>query len=896
MSVSTPIIRSDRRRDIVADAGQTVFSFDHPVFDAVDLAVTLQVAPSSRWTEATGYTVDLVAGGATVTFAAPPRPDVGSPAVVVRLEGRRTPDRLNDVTRAGAVSGVALDRELDKVAVVEQELRRDVDDHEERLADVETLVYPDHERITSLETVLFGALPWAQNPAGYTLNVPLYLTADAIGDNGVPTLGQLRRAAPAWGIAADPALVLAGGGTVSGGGEDDTTLINALEARTDHAYVDLGGKTLTTTRNLSTLAKKYHNGELYGISIYNAPALLKPAAPVSQHAVFWDGDNGPVAEWSGKTLLWLGTSIPQQGHGTAPIDDAGSYPEQVAAALGCSVVNNAWAGSHCRYSETDIATLGVAYAKALSMTQDDVVAGLAKYGPTSGFSDSVDLVTKPSQMTADFRIRNVFASRAITHVILDHAHNDRSNPVGTMTPESRTITGVTLGAQTIVALSSIGTIAVGDCVALRVNGIVKLDYACARVQAVAGNTITLNIASSAFLGAFASGSLVKLDRTTLWGAFEAVLYQIKWAAALYDQAQPVIVMAGAPSEYTNNTLNPHVYHSARMLERLARKWGVLFFDVAQSLQITPRQHTLYFPDTVHPTTPEARRAISAHWVKWLNGGATRQYSPNSFLKRDAARSPLVDSLPPVYDALGGGFVTTNTSQGPPVTVLSENWAAGLAAYTLGGTAPTIVAAPWDPSKLALRASAAANIASSAKLSALTLSGGTVAEFTLYMPQVAGLTGTATVKTVSLMSIQSAPAYLSVQIIIRPSSSTLRAHVFQQPNASSLTATASVPLQAGVAHRVKLESRRQTSASPGALVLYLDGALVAGPIVPADSTQPTPSILQMGILSSNTGSPLELYIADVLLQKRALQTLFTGSFTAQDGTVLTVANGRIVTEV
>lgn len=130
MSVALPIIRDNRRRDLAAGVGQTVFTFDAPVTETDDITVATRTAPSTLFVSVTsGFSVALLAGnvGATVTFAAPPRPTADAPVTTVRLDGARVHARTTDVTRGGAIRAAALERELDLQATVLQELRRDVD-------------------------------------------------------------------------------------------------------------------------------------------------------------------------------------------------------------------------------------------------------------------------------------------------------------------------------------------------------------------------------------------------------------------------------------------------------------------------------------------------------------------------------------------------------------------------------------------------------------------------------------------------------------------------------------------------------------------------------------------------------------------------------------------------
>jgi hypothetical protein len=128
MSTATPIIRSTRDQLLTAAAGQTVFTFTDPLFDTLDLEVSVS-ADGVVWTVVPGVTLALLPAnaGATATFAVAPRPTSGDPAVTVRLRGRRVHERVTDVTRAGVLRSAAIESELDRISTVLQELRRDVE-------------------------------------------------------------------------------------------------------------------------------------------------------------------------------------------------------------------------------------------------------------------------------------------------------------------------------------------------------------------------------------------------------------------------------------------------------------------------------------------------------------------------------------------------------------------------------------------------------------------------------------------------------------------------------------------------------------------------------------------------------------------------------------------------
>lgn len=128
MSFARPVAPSTRSYDIAAAVGQTVFTFPDPLFDTADLLVSVQVANGPFLPVLPGVcTVALTAAldEGTVTFAVPPCTVLG-PAVVVRLQGARVQSRLSDVTRGGTLNSRALEDELDRQAIILQEVRRDV--------------------------------------------------------------------------------------------------------------------------------------------------------------------------------------------------------------------------------------------------------------------------------------------------------------------------------------------------------------------------------------------------------------------------------------------------------------------------------------------------------------------------------------------------------------------------------------------------------------------------------------------------------------------------------------------------------------------------------------------------------------------------------------------------
>lgn len=322
----------------------------------------------------------------------------------------------------------------------------------------------------------------------------------------------------------------------------------------------------------------------------------------------------PIADWSGKTVLWLGTSIPHQGGG---VD---SYPTLFGAGLGCTVTNNAWSGSHAYWSALDD-PFSIVTVRALSMTEDDRLALLAIHGPTSAYDDSFDVSTKASEMTADFRIKAAFAAGTVDCVILDHAHNDVTRLAGVLNPTAISIVSITKGATTSITLSAGGSTPAGSAVILNVVGIAKLHQAAARVISAVGATITLNINSSGYAGSFVSGSVTPCDRSTIYGSFQFLVNYIHNAAAVNARPVPKIVLASPPSAYSGGTLTPSIRWISALVRTVADKLGCSFFDILTSYAVTEIDQPTWFPDLTHPTTVSTRQAIANHWIQWGMGGA-----------------------------------------------------------------------------------------------------------------------------------------------------------------------------------------------------------------------------------------------------------------------------------
>ncbi|OCC01847.1 hypothetical protein BA190_26915 [Labrys sp. WJW] len=133
MSANLPIVRDNRRRDLDAAVGQTVFTLPVPVFDLADVVVYSRlVATEGVYTRLlTGFTLAFVPGGSgsvQVTFTTAPRTSESAPATSIRVEARRVQERVTNATRNGVVQSSSLEADLDRISTVVQELRRDIDD------------------------------------------------------------------------------------------------------------------------------------------------------------------------------------------------------------------------------------------------------------------------------------------------------------------------------------------------------------------------------------------------------------------------------------------------------------------------------------------------------------------------------------------------------------------------------------------------------------------------------------------------------------------------------------------------------------------------------------------------------------------------------------------------
>lgn len=130
MSVLYPIPRGTREVTLAASAGQTVFGpIGFLLYDSLDIEVLVASAPGVTPTPIDPSRVTAMPASPAIAFPAAFNVTLLDPqpaGAQVTIRGLRVPERSTDVTRAGALQSQPLERELDKITAVNQELRRDV--------------------------------------------------------------------------------------------------------------------------------------------------------------------------------------------------------------------------------------------------------------------------------------------------------------------------------------------------------------------------------------------------------------------------------------------------------------------------------------------------------------------------------------------------------------------------------------------------------------------------------------------------------------------------------------------------------------------------------------------------------------------------------------------------
>ncbi|MEP3071503.1 MAG: hypothetical protein ABJQ26_01805, partial [Maricaulis sp.] len=647
-----------------------------------------------------------------------------------------------------------------------------------------------------------------------------------------------------------------------------------------------------TTREVRQLTLKPRNGTLTANNRFGYPSVVKPGEPIRDVALQRLRTKSPVLEWEGRTILWLGTSIPHQGAG---LD---GYPEQFADRLLATVINNAWSGSKAGWDPAADPSY-INNIKCLSMTENDRLWGVAEYGSSSIYSDDFDLITKASQMTADARIMEAYADADISVVALDHNHNDRHLPLGALRPPETAITAISLGATTTVQLASGAGWAAGDGIVLRVEGIPKADHLAARVEAVNGNDITININTSGYTGSLTAGTAIRLDRNTIAGAWLFVMHYCCWAANVHDRAQPYFLLAGAPSEYTTGAADDAIFGNAENVRQIAELWGPTagFFDIAHELQLSLRDHQTYLGDNVHPVTSAQRRVIADHWVRWALGGALPVRNPRDYLPR-VAGTEFMDQREPVYSEFFGGFLTPDFLFGGSTPVITEDFA-DLGGWTTAGNAPAVAAAPWgigNALKIERRAAVSSGVAYIHR-DIGDIADGFDLEFDILAPVTAGLTSNPT-KVINLLKLKNngGGPYYSLELIINASNIRLRMSVWDVPSSSrELFGLQAGPLAPGARHTIRIRAVRTTGSHGSGLMVFFDGEPAMSAAAPDDGDQTPWSSIEIGAIDGNFDSDVDFWIGNLSLNSLIVHpygTQHTGVIDVGD-VALNVVNGRII---
>ena len=471
------------------------------------------------------------------------------------------------------------------------------------------------------------------------------------------------------------------------------------------------------------------------VNLSNALAgnsLARDKSSVRKDALEPIQTKSPIVDWDGLRVLWLGTSIPHQGAG---VD---SYPERLSVELGFEVVNKAWSGSTASYDKNGDA-FNVETIKSLSMTEADRLAGLATYGASSAYDDSFNNINKPSALTVDARIKAIFEDAPVDVVVLDHNHNDRKL-VTEYTKNNKTISAVAIGTTTVFTVANTTGLEVGDGCYVRVTGIANLDYAAGRIQALTATTVTVAMDSTGFTGTFSSGTLVYTDRNTLNGCFDFLIAYTKNMGIINGTTDVKIILCNAPSYYTNNVDEDHsIWSVGYNISKIAERWGLTYYDVANDLEVVFSDHLTYLPDTVHPSTPETRKIFTDYWGKWMTGGAGTLVDKGNFLATNRNITNVHDNIA-LFSKYDQTYSYRESLFVNDTAVIDDDFTSGIGSWTPVGATPTTGAAPWDASETAVLFSGLATNAAS-YLSQVAAGGSVpVFEFDFYLTDTDIATG------------------------------------------------------------------------------------------------------------------------------------------------------------
>lgn len=673
-------------------------------------------------------------------------------------------------------------------------------------------------------------------------------------------------------------------------GWDSADCAAAVAAAEASGFVDIdlqGGTFGASTANLG-ITKNYYNGKLSLRNPAGNASVLAPKISLPDTALFHNRDKSPLASWAGKKVLWLGTSIPHQGAGI------NSFPELAAADLGFTVNNLAWSSSHASYNRLADPHV-LANMLALSMTRDDVAAGFAQYGAGSIYDPNFDPISKPDLMTCDYRIQDQMVTNGpYDIVVLDHAHNDQQQPIGDYAVEAHNITATTVGAVTTFTLDSTGTLAVGDSVIVGSPSL-KFNYCARRVQAVSGGQVQINFNSTG-MGAesMAGATLTKVDRNTLRGSFNFLrCYIYHTTFTKVAAAYPIIVLAGAPSDYSFSGQPQDLRAVNRAVRDIAVNFGLAYFDVAQSYDVQQRQQQVYFEDGTHPTTQTTRQLLANQWTRWMQGGANRQVGTTGFVTKQSGVG-YTENATLVYDGILDNWVPRAALWGAITGIYGDTFTTN----TIGTAWTASGAVFYNATAQAVDITYTVGGAVASILKAFTMNGTLQFSFTVKIPAGAIHTGGG-VGQITLMSLDASDGVfmsLGLQATSGANSYTL---TLSYTNASGVVT--SIPVSgsyaAGSTVAFQLNTRKGTAISVGSVKLLVNGAVAAQAVV-NNATRADPTQVRLGVLFCNMNisniwqfDSFSYFLGTI----SSLATKFTGSTTFGTKTV-GIVDGIIVSVV
>ncbi|MBU0620475.1 MAG: hypothetical protein KJ795_01375 [Gammaproteobacteria bacterium] len=358
----------------------------------------------------------------------------------------------------------------------------------------------------------------------------------------------------------------------------------------------------------------------------DGPTGTCPPPPVTQQIT-----EAPKFDWEDKKVLWLGTSIPHQGHG---VD---GYPELFCELMGCRVTNNAFSGSRMRWFETgkdESCKKGKNAPKGLTATNRELqekITAAATAEVFSSYDEACNKATSPIRMGYEYRINAVWPTKRFDVVVLDHGHNDRSpdkekrnDSLGSLHPATIAIKAIKLGLVTEVTLSDQHGLVKNDDITLRTPGIPQMDFWTGEVSSVNGTNITVMLDSSSFVGTYsAGGTAVKYDKTKVYDAYNLIISDIYHMNARYGGGPVMIVLMTPPTEWTHGKNDGSIAAINDAIYRIAVKWGLQLYNMTDDLKIGADNLRTLLPDSVHPTTTAARQVIADHIAAWAKSGGSR---------------------------------------------------------------------------------------------------------------------------------------------------------------------------------------------------------------------------------------------------------------------------------